>query len=389
MIFRRMQFYWYLLPLRLTLKTIFTSLMIVYEHLKTLNQPFEEKLRKNFDLFLDKGWYILGEEVSLFEEEFGNYHQQKHVVGVANGLDALILSLKCCNFNPGDEVIVPSNTYIATILSIIHCGLTPILVEPDPRTYNIDPAQISPAITSKTVAILVVHLYGQCCEMDPILDIAAQHGLKIIEDCAQAHGAKYKNKLAGTFGDFGAFSFYPTKNLGALGDAGAVICKSEADYEYIKQLRNYGSEKKYHNSIVGYNSRLDELQASFLRVKLPYLDEINNHKRALAEIYLNELSDQFIKPCEGSNFHHVYHIFNVLHPERDRLKHYLLDHGVATEIHYPVAPQNQAALKGHLTNFNYPISSNIHQTTLSLPCSFVHSKEDIHKVVEIMNRFTV
>lgn len=365
------------------------SLMIVYENLKTLNRPFEEKLREKFDLFLDKGWYILGEEVSSFEEEFGNYHQEKHVVGVANGLDALILSLKCCKFNPGDEVIVPSNTYIATILSILHCGLTPILVEPDPRTYNIDPKKILHSITSKTVAIMVVHLYGQCCEMDPIMEIAAQHGLKIIEDCAQAHGAKYKNKLAGTFGDFGAFSFYPTKNLGALGDAGAVICKSEADYQQIKQLRNYGSDKKYHNNVVGYNSRLDELQASFLRVKLPHLDEINNHKRELAELYFNELNDNFIKPSVSSDFHHVYHIFNVLHPERDKLKQYLLDHGVSTEIHYPVAPQDQAALKGYLTKFDYPISSKIHQSTLSLPCSFAHTKADIQEVIKIMNTFTI
>lgn len=361
--------------------------MIPYENLKTLNRPFEEKLRNKFDRFLDKGWYVLGEEVSLFEEEFASYHQEKYVVGVANGLDALILSLKCGNFNPGDEVIVPSNTYIATILSIIHCGLNPILVEPDPRTYNIDPEKINAAITSRTVAIMVVHLYGQCCEMDPIMAIAAQHQLKVIEDCAQAHGATYKNKLAGTFGDFGAFSFYPTKNLGALGDAGAVICKSEADYAYIKQLRNYGSEKKYHNSVVGYNSRLDELQASFLRVKLPFLNDINNHKRALAEIYHQELNDNFIKPQIDPDFHHVYHIFNILHPERDALKKYLLDHGIVTEIHYPVAPQNQLALKDQLSNFDYPISNKIHETTLSLPCSFAHTKADIYQVVAVLNKF--
>ncbi|WP_316820149.1 DegT/DnrJ/EryC1/StrS family aminotransferase [Pedobacter gandavensis] len=361
--------------------------MIQYENLKTLNRPFEEKLRNKFDLFIAKGWYILGDEVALFEKEFAEYHNEQHVVGVANGLDALILSLKCCNFQPGEEVIVPSNTYIATILSILHCGLTPILVEPDPKTYNLDPAKINAAITPKTVAIMVVHLYGLCCEMDPILEIAAEHGLKVIEDCAQAHGAKYKNKLAGTFGDFGAFSFYPTKNLGALGDAGAVICKNEADSHQIRQLRNYGSEKKYHNSIVGYNSRLDELQASFLRVKLPHLDEINNHKRSLASIYHQGLKDDFIKPTVDPDFHHVYHIFNILHPKRDQLKQYLLDHGIGTEIHYPVAPQNQAALKNHLTHFEYPISSQIHLHTLSLPCSFAHSKEDVQRVVEVLNKF--
>lgn len=220
------------------------SLMIPYESLKILNRPFEEKFKARFAGFLEKGWYVLGEEVSLFEEEFAAYHDEKYVAGVANGLDALILSLRCCNFKKGDEVIVPSNTYIATILAIIQAGLIPVLVEPDSRTYNIDPAAIPAAITDRTVAIMVVHLYGQCCEMDPIMELAAQHQLKVIEDCAQAHGAKYKGKLAGTFGDFGAFSFYPTKNLGALGDAGAVLCKTEADYLKIKQLRNYGSEKK-------------------------------------------------------------------------------------------------------------------------------------------------
>lgn len=365
------------------------SLMIPYENLKTLNKLFEEKLRQKFDLFLAKGWYVLGEEVSSFEQEFAQYHDEKYVVGVANGLDALILSLKCCGFNSGDEVIVPSNTYIATILAIIHCGLKPVLVEPDPETYNIDPEQIRKSITSKTQAIMVVHLYGQCCDMDPILETARLHQLKVIEDCAQAHGAKYKNRLAGTFGDFGAFSFYPTKNLGALGDAGAVICKSEADYQQLRQLRNYGSEKKYHNGVIGYNSRLDELQASFLRIKLPHLNEINEHKRELAEIYFEGLNPSFVKPKIHPDFHNVYHIYNILHPERDRLKQYLLDHAIGTEIHYPVAPQDQLALKGYLTNFDYPISTHIHQHTLSLPCSFAHTKADIYKVVDVLNKFDV
>ncbi|PSL44176.1 dTDP-4-amino-4,6-dideoxygalactose transaminase [Chitinophaga niastensis] len=361
--------------------------MIPYENLKTLNHPFEEQLKNKFALFLDKGWYILGAEVALFEREFADYHQEKYVVGVANGLDALILSLQCCGFKRGDEVIVPSNTYIATILSIIHCGLVPVLVEPDSSTYNIDPKAILQSLTEKTVAIMVVHLYGQCCEMDPIMEIAVHHQLKVIEDCAQAHGAKYKNKLAGTFGDFGAFSFYPTKNLGALGDAGAIICKSETDYLKLKQLRNYGSEKKYHNGVIGYNSRLDELQASFLRIKLPHLDEINRHKRKLASVYNAYLNDSFIKPREDTDFYSVYHIYNILHPERDKLKHYLLENNIVTEIHYPVAPQDQPALKGYLTGYDYPISAKIHQRTLSLPCSFIHTEDEIFHVIEILNKF--
>ncbi|KIO78766.1 aminotransferase [Pedobacter lusitanus] len=361
--------------------------MIPYESLKILNRPFEEKFKARFAGFLEKGWYVLGEEVSLFEEEFAAYHDEKYVAGVANGLDALILSLRCCNFKKGDEVIVPSNTYIATILAIIQAGLIPVLVEPDSRTYNIDPAAIPAAITDRTVAIMVVHLYGQCCEMDPIMELAAQHQLKVIEDCAQAHGAKYKGKLAGTFGDFGAFSFYPTKNLGALGDAGAVLCKTEADYLKIKQLRNYGSEKKYHNGIIGYNSRLDELQASFLRIKLPYLDEINTHKRKLAQLYTENLNDSFIKPKSDPDFYNVFHIYNILHPERDRLKQYLLENNIGTEVHYPVAPQDQPALKDYLRSFDYPVSAKIHQQTLSLPCSFAHTEADVLGVIRILNKF--
>jgi dTDP-4-amino-4,6-dideoxygalactose transaminase len=364
------------------------SRMIPYENLSILNKPFEDQLKQRFDEFLQKGWYILGEEVKGFEQDFANWHNEKYVVGVANGLDALSLSLRCCEFAANAEIIVPSNTYIATILAILHCGLNPVLVEPDLNTYNINPSAIAAAITSKTAAIMVVHLYGACCNMDPILQIAADYDLKVIEDCAQAHGARYKGKLAGTFGDFGAFSFYPTKNLGALGDAGAVICKSASDDQKLRQLRNYGSEKKYHNGVVGYNSRLDELQASFLRVKLPYLDEINGHKRKLAAIYDSQLDEQFIKPKPGADNYHVYHIYNILHPQRDELKQYLLDNDVATEIHYPVAPQHQEALQCLLKSYDYPISLKIHQTTLSLPCSFAHSEKDILEVCKILNKFS-
>lgn len=363
------------------------SLTIPYENLKTLNKKFEVQLKQKFNEFLDKGWYILGNEVEQFEKEFGDYHDERYVVGVANGLDALILSLKCCNFNKGAEILVPSNTYIATILAILHCDLVPVFVEPDIRTYNINPKNISSAITPRTAAIVIVHLYGQCCEMDAIMSIATDKKLKLIEDCAQAHGATYNGKLAGTFGNFSAFSFYPTKNLGALGDAGAVICKSEDDYHKLKQLRNYGSEKKYHNGVIGYNSRLDELQASFLRIKLPYLNEINSHKKTLAAIYLKELNDHYIKPVVNGRFENVYHIFNIRHPERDGIRSYLHDKGIGTEIHYPVAPHKQKAMTA-MNQLSYPISSAIHDTTLSLPCSYIHTIEDIHHIIDVLNNFS-
>lgn len=359
---------------------------IPYEDLKILNKPFEKEFKQKFADFLNNGWYILGEEVSLFEQEFGMFHDMPYVVGVANGLDALILSLRCCDFQKGAEVLVPSNTYIATILAILHCDLIPVFVEPDINTYNIDTEKIEQAISDKTKAIMVVHLYGQCCNMSPVLEIAKRKNLKVIEDCAQAHGAAYKGQLAGTFGDFAAFSFYPTKNLGALGDAGAVLCKSEEDYIKLRQLRNYGSEKKYHNSVVGYNSRLDEVQAAFLRIKLPHLKAINAHKKKLASIYFQELDDCFIKPVENENFDHVFHIFNIRHGERDRIKAYLLKNGIGTEIHYPIPPHRQKALQE--MNFpDFPVSALIHQTTLSLPCSFAHSTDDICKVATILNQF--
>ena len=363
-----------------------SHIRIPYENLKLLNQSFEEDFRLKFNDFLESGWYILGNEVANFEKEFGDFHDEQFVVGVANGLDALILSLKCCNFNKGDEVIVPSNTYIASILAILQCDLTPVFVEPNIATYNIDPFKVEQAITSKTVAIMVVHLYGQCCEMDTINSIAESRNFKVIEDCAQAHGATFKGRKAGTFGNFGCFSFYPTKNLGALGDGGAIICKTEEHYKKLKQLRNYGSEKKYHNGIIGYNSRLDEIQASFLRVKLPHLDDINNHKKCLASIYQESLKDEFIKPIIDKDFDNVYHIYNIRHPERNRLKNYLSENNVDTEIHYPIAPHKQQALR-QLNHLSYPISEAIHATTLSLPCSFAHTQKDILYVTDILNQF--
>lgn len=361
--------------------------MIEYENLGKLNQPFFEELESAFKETLESGWYILGKKVQQFETEFANYCNTKHCIGVANGLDALILALRTFNFPKGSEVIVPSNTYIATILSIVHNGLVPILVEPDITTYNIDSKKIEEKITSKTCAVLVVHLYGKVCEMDAITAIAEKHNLKIIEDCAQAHGAKYKNVKAGSFGDINAFSFYPSKNLGAIADAGAITTNDNELAETIKSLRNYGSKVKYYNELVGYNSRLDEVQAAFLSVKLKYLDKINEHKRKLASIYLKNLKADFIKPAVHTDYFDVYHIFNVRHPKRDALKEYLLKHEIKTEIHYPVSPNKQQAMKGILDNQSTPISEEIHQTTLSLPISYFHTENDILHVIDVMNKF--
>jgi len=361
--------------------------MIEYENLGKFNAPFFDEYRKVFNETLESGWYVLGKKVSGFEEEFAKYCGAGHFIGVASGLDALILSLHAFGFEPGSEIIVPSNTYIATIISILQNGLKPVLVEPDIRTYNIDPALIEEKITPATRAILVVHLYGKSCEMGPISDIAKKRGLKIIEDCAQSHGAKYKGRITGTFGEFGAFSFYPTKNLGALGDAGGVMTGDGALARKIRMLRNYGSEVKYYNETIGYNSRLQEMQAAFLSVKLRYLDRINEHKRILAKIYLSGLKEDFIKPVVNDDFYDVYHIFCVRHPKRDELKKYLLDNGVKTDVHYPVAPHHQNAMKGLLDGGPYPISEEIHKTTLSLPISYFHREEDILKVIEIMNKF--
>lgn len=361
--------------------------MIEYENLKQVNEPFFEEYRRCFAETLESGWYILGKRVEAFEGEFAEYCGTAHCVGVASGLDALLLSLKAFGFEAGAEVIVPSNTYIATILAILQAGLKPVLVEPDIRTYNIDPERIKEKITSRTVAIMVVHLYGKPCDMDPVMEIARKHGLKVVEDCAQAHGARYKGKKVGSFGDFGAFSFYPTKNLGALGDAGAVATDDAELAAKIRKLRNYGSTVKYYNELVGFNSRLDEVQAAFLSVKLGKLDEINAHKRRLAAIYLAGLKRHFALPLVDDDYFDVYHIFNIRHPERDRLREYLLENGIRTEIHYPVPPHRQKAMEGVLDSCDYPLSEEIHATTLSVPISYFHGEEDIRTVVGVLNRF--
>ena len=359
--------------------------MIEYENLKNVNKKLFNKYKEKFDEFLYSGWYILGKEVENFEKRFAEFCNTNFSIGVASGLDALILAINAFDFPKNSEIIVPSNTYIATILAIIRNGFKPVLVEPNIKTYNIDPDKIEEKITKNTKAIVVVHLYGQPCDMDKIIKIANKYNLQIIEDCAQAHGAMYKGQKVGSFG-VGCFSFYPTKNLGALGDGGAITCNDEKYANKIKALRNYGSNKKYYNEYIGYNSRLDEIQAAFLSIKLDILDDITNHKRKLAKIYLENLDDRYVKPVVDENYFNVYHIFNIRYDKRDDLKEYLLKNGVQTQIHYPIPPHKQRAMQGILEG-EYPISEEIHKTTLSLPISYFHTENDIYKICEIINRF--
>ncbi|MCG6167623.1 DegT/DnrJ/EryC1/StrS family aminotransferase [Leptospira sp. FAT2] len=363
--------------------------MIDYENLYFSNLAYLEECKKKISDVLESGWFILGNEVKNFERDFAEYNGNKYCIGVGNGLDALILALKALNLGKDSEILVPSNTYIASILAILHAGLKPVLVEPDLKTYNIDPRRIQEKIGLKTKGILIVHLYGKSCDMDPILQIKAKNNLFMIEDCAQSHGATYNEKKTGTFGEISGFSFYPTKNLGAFGDAGAVVTDS-IDYDHtIRKSRNYGSSIKYHNDLIGYNSRLDELQAAILNVKIKYLDASNQHKRSLAKIYLDNLKEDYIKPIVSDKTYDVYHIFNVRHERRDELREYLLKKGIKTEIHYPIPPHKQLAMK-NILNFSeesFPISEEIHRTTLSLPISTFHTADQVNQIVETMNSF--
>jgi dTDP-4-amino-4,6-dideoxygalactose transaminase len=361
--------------------------MIEYENLQKVNQPFFAEYKRVFSETLESGWFILGNRVKAFENEFASYCGTRHCVGVANGLDAITLALNALGLEKGSEVLVPSNTYIATILSVLHNGLVPVPVEPDIRTYNMDPDKIESMISARTRAIVLVHLYGKVCDMGRIMAIAKKHNLKIIEDCAQAHGAAYKGVKAGAFGDAGAFSYYPTKNLGALADAGAVTTNNDATADTIRMLRNYGSKVKYYNEVTGFNSRLDEIQAAFLSVKLKSLDAINEHKRTLADLYHKGLKSDFIKPAVDADYHDVYHIYPIRHPRRDELKKWLFAKGVGTDIHYPVAPNRQVAMKGILDRYDTPLAEEIHQTTLSLPVSYFHTIDDISKVIDLLNQF--
>lgn len=360
---------------------------IPYENLKGVNQPYFEAFENKFRTMLGSGWYILGKEVTEFEAAFADYHQLEHAVGVASGLDALTLSLMALELPEGSEVIVAANAYVACILSILQAHCVPVLVEPNVKDGNLDVILIESKITPKTRAIMPVHLYGNPCDMTTITALAEQHHLHIIEDCAQAHGATWEGKLVGTFSRLSAFSFYPTKNLGALGDAGAILTQDPALAKKCRALRNYGSDIKYHNDYIGLNSRLDEIQAGFLSIKLPYLNAINAHKRQLAQIYDEHLDVRFTRCQLDPRSQSVRHIYPIFHPQRDRLKEYLKQKGIHTEIHYPIPPHRQKALSKIFEGQEYPISEELHRTTLSLPISIIHTVNDIHFVCDSINSF--
>lgn len=341
---------------------------------------------------IESGWFINGNEVTAFENEWSKFLGCKHSVGVSNGLDALILSLKTLGIGPGDEVIVPSNTYVATALAVTHVGAKPIFVEPNIETYNIDPERIEAAISNKTKAIMPVHLYGQAAEMTAIMQIAERNGLFVVEDNAQAQGAEHKGQKTGTFGHCNGTSFYPGKNLGALGDAGAVSTNNPDLAHKVKVLSNYGSQKKYYNEVVGHNNRLDEMQAAFLRVKLPHLDEWTAQRQAIASAYLEGLQGvgDLILPWTHPDSTHVYHLFVVRTSRRDELAQYLNEHGIGTLIHYPVPPHLQECYKdlGYKRG-DFPIAEEIADTALSLPIWPGMGDEQVRHITEAIRSFFI
>jgi dTDP-4-amino-4,6-dideoxygalactose transaminase len=367
--------------------------MIPFLDLKSINDQYKSELISSVTRVIESGWYIQGEEVKLFEDEFASYCGTKHCIGVANGLDALTLTLRAWKemglLSEGDEVIVPANTYIASILAISENNLTPILVEPDPVSYNITSESIAAALTTKTKCILVVHLYGLLAEMDAINQLANDYGLLVLEDSAQAHGAQVDGRKAGSWGHASGFSFYPGKNLGALGDAGAVTTNDDRLAEVIRHLGNYGSERKYYNKYKGVNSRLDELQAALLRVKLKYLDTETQTRRIIASRYLSEIDSLYIHLPE-QHFHnslqHVYHLFVVNVENRDSLIQHLITNDVATMVHYPIPPHMQNAY-AEMGGMKFPVTENIHETVLSLPMSPVLSDAQVNQVVEACNSY--
>lgn len=369
--------------------------MIPFLDLKAINAQYHDKLVTACMRVIDSGWYIDGNELKEFEQNFANYCGTQFAIGVANGLDALILTLRAWKelgkLKDGDEVIVPSNTYIASILAITENDLKPVLVEPDAVTFNIDYKKIETAITAKTRVILPVHLYGQITAMPEIMDIAAKHKLLVLEDSAQAHGAEIAGRKAGSWGDASGFSFYPGKNLGALGDAGAITTNDAELANMLKALRNYGSHEKYKNLVLGVNSRLDEIQAAILNVKLKFLDQENQHRRQIADLYLKEIKNPAItlplKNIEAKNYlQHVWHLFVVRTKHREALQKYLTEHKVQTLIHYPIPPHKQQAYK-KWNDLSLPISEQIHAEVLSLPIGPTLSIKDAKKVVQLCNGF--
>ena len=362
---------------------------IPFVSFKPLEKEIDQELRAAFARVLDSSWYIDGKEDKAFEEAFAQFCHTKSCVGVGNGLDALMLILRALEIGSGDEVIVPSNTYIATALAVTYVGATPVLVEPDIRTYNIDPAKIEAAITPKTKAIMPVHLYGQPCDMDPIMAVAKKHKLYVIEDCAQAHGATYKGQTIGSFGDAAGFSFYPGKNLGALGDAGAVVTNNADIAAKVRALGNYGSDYKYHHIYKGVNSRLDELQAAFLAAKLPSMDKVNEDRRRTADKYLAGIKNPCLElPYVMDTAVPVWHIFAVRCKDRDGLAAYLQEKGISTNKHYPIAIHLQDCYKDMgLKAGDLPIAEEISATQLSLPMYYGMTDEQIQYVIDALNAY--
>jgi dTDP-4-amino-4,6-dideoxygalactose transaminase len=366
--------------------------MIKFLDLHKINHQYENAFQQKLKSILDKGWFILGDEVKTFEKEFAAYCGTKHCIGVGNGLDALVLILKgyikLGRMQKGDEVIVAANTYIASIIAILEAGLVPVLVEPRLDTFNIDPDLICEKITSKTRAVMAVHLYGQLSEMDAITLIAKQHNLLLIEDAAQAHGSFESNgKKAGNLGNAAGFSFYPGKNLGALGDAGAVTTNDDQLAGMIFSLRNYGSAEKYYNNHIGTNSRLDEIQAGFMNIKLPNLDEENKHRIEVAKYYLDNIRNpKIVLPNFNGGKDHVFHLFVIRTKERDKLATFLADNGIQTLIHYPLPPHKQKALRGW-NHLSFPVTEQIHREVLSLPISPVMAWEDVKFITETLNKY--
>lgn len=373
--------------------------MINFLDLKKINNQYANELKQAASEVIDSGWYLLGARVKQFENHLAEFIKVKHAIGVANGLDALRLILKAYIemgvMNKGDEVIVPANTYIATILAITDNGLKPILVEPDIKTYNLDIKQIEYAITARTRAIMIVHLYGQVCWSKELENIAKKYNLKIIEDNAQAIGGLWNNIHTGKLGDAAGISFYPGKNLGALGDSGAVTTSDDRLAEVIRTIANYGSKIKYHNEYQGLNSRMDEIQAAFLDIKLKYIDKENQYRRQIAQYYCENINHPEIflpvinnKSSIINNKRHVWHVFVIRYSDRDHLQKYLAENDIQTLIHYPIPPHKQAAYKSW-NNFGYPITEQIHKEVLSLPISPIMTDPEVERVVQLINKFPI
>ncbi len=367
-----------------------TQRTIPFLDLKSCYGELKQELNAACQRVMESGLYILGREVQAFEQEFASYCGANHCVGVGNGLEALHLILRGYGIGEGDEVIVPSNTYIATWLAVSYSGARPVPVEPEARTYNMDPNRVEESITPQTRAILLVHLYGQPADTDPLMEIAKRYDLKLIEDAAQAQGTRYKNRRSGTLGHAAGFSFYPTKNLGGLGDAGAVITNDGKLAEQIRILRNYGSKMKYYNERKGYNSRLDEMQAAFLRVKLPNLDEWNRRRAKIATYYLKHLSDlpDLTVPYVPEWSSPIWHVFPILHPKRDELQKYLTSRGIETLIHYPLPPHLSTAYRDlEMPKGIFPIAESLASTELSLPIGPYLLIEDANYIVDTIREF--